>query len=464
MGVYDIVARIDAEKHARRQPHLAAESMDPPADRAAVMRRARAYLDGIPPAIEGQSGDAHTFRVCCKLARGFTLDDGEALALLGPWNAACHPPWTERELLAKLDTARRNGVEPIGGRLQTPAPDPPRGGDSEPDFDEVPPIGEALTDAPALRAFTLPELEAHVFDYRRPLLLRGDAVLMREGYLAEIYGLRGIGKTWFTQTIALIASSDEGSALGFHTEEPVRVLHIDGEMAGEELKDRYTDLREKLGLKSTKNLTILAADWQDGFLPRLDTAPGRHAVEPFVEGADLIILDNRSTLFDPDGEKDPTAWQPAQDWLLSLRRRRKAVLIVHHSNRQGGARGHSKPEDVMNMLIKLTRPDGYTADQGARFLVEFDKTRGCHGMSVAPFTASLHTDGWHLEGVAEDDSVSRKLRDYLHLAHQAGDRPKSANAAITKARVGRNAGLAAWADLRRAGDLREHPDGGYFVG
>lgn len=103
----------------------------------------------------------------------------------------------------------------------------------------------------------------------------------------------------------------------------------------------------------------LAADWQDGYLPRLDTLPGRLAIEPFVAQADFIILDNRSSLFDPEAEKDPTAWQPAQDSLLSLRRRRKAVLIVHHSNRMGGARGHSKPEDVMELLIKLTRPEGY---------------------------------------------------------------------------------------------------------
>lgn len=316
---------------------------------------------------------------------------------------------------------------------------------------------------PTLRAFTLPELEAHTFEHRRPILRRDDAMILCEGQIGEIYGLRGIGKTWVVQTLALIAASGGCSALGFHADEPVRVLDIDGEMAGEEKRDRYVELRQRLGRPSTPNLTILAADWQDGFLPRLDTPGGRLAVEPFVEAADLIILDNRSTLFDPESEKDPSAWQPAQDWLLSLRRRRKAVLIVHHSNRQGGARGHSKPEDVMNLLIKLTRPEGYTADQGARFVVEFDKVRGCHGPAVAPFTASLQPDGWRVDGIDETDQITRKLREYLHLAHKAGDRPKSANAAITGAKVGRNAGLRAWAEFRSAGELREHPDGGYFL-
>jgi putative DNA primase/helicase len=314
-----------------------------------------------------------------------------------------------------------------------------------------------------LRVLTLPELERHQFDYRRPILWRDDAVILREGSLAEIYAIRGIGKTWLAQTIAFVAAS-AGEALGFRAEDPIRVLHIDGEMAGPELQERYGIIREKVGGVAPSNLVVLAADWQDDFLPRLDTAAGRDAVEPFVDAADLVIIDNRSTLFDPESEKDPVAWQPAQDWLLSLRRRRKAVILIHHSNRQGGARGHSKPEDVMNILIKLSRPDGYSADQGARFVVEFEKTRGVHGSAVAPFTASLKEDGWHQEGVTgETDHTTAKLREYLHAAHRAGDRPKSATRAITMAQVNRNAGFHVWAKLKDAGELREHPEGGWYL-
>ena len=63
----------------------------------------------------------------------------------------------------------------------------------------------------------------------------------------------------------------------------------------------------------------------------------------------------------PSPAEDRPGKQPAQDWLLSLRRRRKAVILVHHSNRQGRARWTHKPEDVMDLLVKLSRPDGYTA-------------------------------------------------------------------------------------------------------
>jgi len=80
--------------------------------------RARRYVIATPPAIAGQHGDLHTFRVCCRLVRGFALSDHEALELLIEWNERCEPPWSERELLDKLHRARRYGREPIGGLLQ----------------------------------------------------------------------------------------------------------------------------------------------------------------------------------------------------------------------------------------------------------------------------------------------------------------------------------------------------------
>src|SRR5262249_36277523 len=81
------------------------------------IERARRYLAAVPSAVAGEQGDAHTFRACCRLVRGFSLTDAEALALLPEWNARCRPPWSERALAAKLRSARRNGREPVGGLL-----------------------------------------------------------------------------------------------------------------------------------------------------------------------------------------------------------------------------------------------------------------------------------------------------------------------------------------------------------
>jgi hypothetical protein len=83
-----------------------------------VVERARRYLAALPPAVSGQHGDVTTFRTCCRLVRGFLLDDADALALMHEWNARCAPPWSERELMDKIRRARRYGREPLGGLLE----------------------------------------------------------------------------------------------------------------------------------------------------------------------------------------------------------------------------------------------------------------------------------------------------------------------------------------------------------
>jgi hypothetical protein len=81
------------------------------------IERARRYLARVPPAIAGEHGDLHTFRVCCRLVRGFGLNIEEALMLLREWNAGCKPAWSDQELREKLRRASLYGREPLGGLL-----------------------------------------------------------------------------------------------------------------------------------------------------------------------------------------------------------------------------------------------------------------------------------------------------------------------------------------------------------
>ena len=81
------------------------------------VERARAFLQCVDPAVAGQQGDLRTFRVCCRIVRGFDLSDDEAVRALSEWNARCEPPWSERELRQKVMNARRYGHEPQGGLL-----------------------------------------------------------------------------------------------------------------------------------------------------------------------------------------------------------------------------------------------------------------------------------------------------------------------------------------------------------
>ncbi len=77
---------------------------------AKVVERARRYVATIPSAVSGQHGHDATFHVACALVLGFDLSVEDAFQVLGEWNTACQPPWSERELIHKLqDAAKQPG-------------------------------------------------------------------------------------------------------------------------------------------------------------------------------------------------------------------------------------------------------------------------------------------------------------------------------------------------------------------
>jgi len=81
---------------------------------AAIERATRYLLHDAPLAVEGEGGDAATFRVACRL-KDFGLSQNSALRLAGlHWNDRCEPPWALDELAAKVAHAYRYGFEPPG--------------------------------------------------------------------------------------------------------------------------------------------------------------------------------------------------------------------------------------------------------------------------------------------------------------------------------------------------------------
>lgn len=121
--LYDIAALIaiigDPEPVARATPAATAAACSteplPPEVEKALLRAANAYLKKCPPAIQGQSGDAHTFSVAGHLrsfiCEGYRLDAGRIADLMSQeWNRRCEPPWTAADLLVKATSACANGT------------------------------------------------------------------------------------------------------------------------------------------------------------------------------------------------------------------------------------------------------------------------------------------------------------------------------------------------------------------
>jgi hypothetical protein len=151
--------------------------------------------------------------------------------------------------------------------------------------------------------------------------------------------------------------------------------------------------------------------------------------------------------------------------LLSLRKRGKAVVLAHHANRQGGARGHSAADEPMNLIIKLTRPEGYSGDQGARFVVEFDKARGLYGASAAPFEAELTPTGWTVGAVGGNQMAIRdRIIDYLRTAEQAAALPRSGNTIAQNVKGRRNDVLAEFGKMVADGEIVGDRKIGFRVG
>ena len=68
---------------------------------------ARRWLQKHGPAISGNFGHTHTYSAALTLVDGFGLDQGTALDLLREWNQTCQPPWSDRELVRKIQQALR---------------------------------------------------------------------------------------------------------------------------------------------------------------------------------------------------------------------------------------------------------------------------------------------------------------------------------------------------------------------
>jgi hypothetical protein len=74
-----------------------------------VLDAARADARRHPPAMSGQGGHTTAFVLAVRLVHHWCLSGSEALAVLREWNVGCLPPWSERELQHKVDSALRSG-------------------------------------------------------------------------------------------------------------------------------------------------------------------------------------------------------------------------------------------------------------------------------------------------------------------------------------------------------------------
>ena len=213
-----------------------------------------------------------------------------------------------------------------------------------------------------------------------------------EGGLVMVFGPRGVGKTYFSIGLA-VALTCKTPFLKWEVEKSAGVLLVDGEMSLGELRTRIVELlpgepvapleiisHEVVFDREEKDLDLGRAEWQDAISTYLEDHPDIR----------VVIIDNLSCLLPGVAENERDDWaDKVLPFLLKLRRRGLALVMLHHAGKDGEQRGTSSREDQLNTVIKLVVPPGYDETKGAQFVVSFTKSRNAYGDEIKDFEVEL---------------------------------------------------------------------------
>lgn len=289
--------------------------------------------------------------------------------------------------------------------------------------------GAQLLTPPGLKAYNIADfLELDIPPHENIL-----APIIKTQSLSMLFAKRGVGKTHIALGIAYAIASG-GKFLKWNAERPRRVVYLDGEMPACTMQERLTRIVQDSDVKAEPNFfTLLTPDMQDIGMPDISTKEGQAEIEPFVQDAEFIVIDNISTLARTGKENEAEGWLPIQGWALDMRSRGKSVLFIHHAGKGGQQRGTSRREDVLDLVMELRHPDDYRGDQGARFEVHFTKARHLIGDEATPFEANLTPCGWSFQSIHDVE-----LKKVLELkAEGLSLRDIAQETGISKSRLGR---------------------------
>lgn len=198
--------------------------------------------------------------------------------------------------------------------------------------------------------------------------------------LSMVFAPRGLGKSWFCMQLAL-AVADGRKFFAWDVPAARRVLYIDGEMPQKTLVDRFRSLSH--GLPSILDVLSSERLWIDDRGLNLNRVEDQARVSELLEQMDtlgrqpeLIIIDNLSSMTSGGDENSNSELDNLLQFLVRLRHKGFAILLVHHSGKGGDQRGASRREDLLDTSIKLNAVKNGEVLKGAKFEVEFVKVRG----------------------------------------------------------------------------------------
>jgi KaiC/GvpD/RAD55 family RecA-like ATPase len=264
-----------------------------------------------------------------------------------------------------------------------------------------------------------------------------------------IYAATGIGKTRFTLNLAYAIAAG-GAFLKYKCPKPRKVLYVDGEMAFNELHQRYMAVVKQQGpLHFSENFSFLTPDKIIPFkIPKIDTEEGQQVYLHLIEkyGFEVIIFDSLSRVSSFD-ENRANEWRPIEEFLLYLKSIGKTIIIVHHAGKEkNGYRGTSIMMDCANFGISLQAVVQDTLEEDRnwdeqKIKIEYQKTRGFSGQEACSYEISLKNESWTYRSVEQTDldKVIERLNINMTqaaIAKELGFSQPKVSRLIKKARFG----------------------------
>ncbi len=244
-----------------------------------------------------------------------------------------------------------------------------------------------VMDGPELMTANFPMPEKYVGDW------------LAAGFTAMVYGKTGIGKSWFSIAVALAVAKGE-EVLGWNVPTAQNVLYFDAEIDPAEMAERLFDLTAG---DIPSEFKLCSGLRLDGGLPPFDEEEAHDFYLDLIEAHDIkvVVVDNLCSIVTGASISEDQTWLNVQPFLNELRRRRIAVILVHHAGKNGDYLGSSRMTQNMNTVIKLERPESHDPQAGAAFHIEFQKGRSLIGESAAGQTVRLEAGeggklGWEV--------------------------------------------------------------------
>jgi len=346
---------------------------------ASVVERAREWLAKQPGAIEGEGGDAHTFKVICAL-RDLGPSAEQAGELLAEWNERCSPPWSLDELGDKITNAYTYAQNEAGVRAALP--------DDFPVVDVPPAPPRKPTKVARLSQFANSESKGPGY------LAKG---LLQKASYAIAYGPPGGGKTFTLLDLAYhIAAGKDWMGHKVHGG-PVLYLPFEG---GGGLIKRAQALRQKYG---DADVPFFIAPASFNLREQTGRKELGAVIADLPEKPVLIVIDTLARALmggDENSAQDVGAFNSAVAALIESTG--ACVLIVHHSgkNQNAGARGSSALLGAIDTELQIS-------DNRVTASKQRDVEIGAPiGFKLVPVVVGLDSDGDEMTScVVEPDAV-----------------------------------------------------------